>query len=670
MRRARKAQRRRVGLVPAAPGSCTAAGGLRGGRGPSHRRPAARQGRRRARGSVDIGQQQAGAVRRYHESYAELLGSMRKTQHTMSIAHGRHYAIMENLMGFGLRLHGMARESRATAGGGEERVPEALIHGAFSHALRTAHHALAALEGNLIDQGQAGIRSILESVPRMHYVAAHPEDAILIVAKDAIGGARPPEERRARVEELKAQTWIESIRSMGTDSLLEKTAGKYRREWIVCNTYKGDDRRYAIKAYGDLSQSIHANMVVSQIPYDRARVDTAFRRLEAALYSAMAAEIEWHRREPGTAGLPMDECARFMRRARGFIPEDEKCRLLVPRYGWMRKRPGRAGPARAKGGAEAQAGNGAPRVEEQARAGGAGATDDIEQERGQAMRRYFAAYDGFCAGLLGAQRLARRNHGGHRATAMEMLGFAHWLYEELVPTYHGDLDADDHNLSRAFIHGALGRNLLAAHHALVALDHNMPDQHDAGMRQILDAIAKIYYVSIHPSKVRLILAGDLIRGVEDGAEKSRMLEHFMARTGLSLSVDDVIKETEGKYYFGWIVREIYGEHDAKAISDSHKSLSGGVHPGIPDPRRSRPGIHAPYDPDDTNARFLQMNSLIYSFLAAEIEGHKAMAGAPEFPLRECMEFMARTKASMPGGACISALNPSHDSVKDSVKFRF
>lgn len=251
---------------------------------------------------------------------------------------------------------------------------------------------------------------------------------------------------------------------------------------------------------------------------------------------------------------------------------------------------------------------------------------------------YLKQQEEFWDDMAEARLYVIRNHAYHYQDVDMLVRFQHRLHRLLGPFYAGARRRGESHCPSALIHRMFAFNMMTAYHAVVALESNWTRQCVANIRNVIEAVPKMYYCKLCPDEAINVEAKDVIHGIEDRDEdkKRRMLEDWKSRGPIcdikDTSVDTMIERTKCKYGFGWFMDCLYDGKSKDAICRVRDDLSKVVHA---DTRN----IHRPYNRNEIDVCFGHVKGMMFANIAAETEGHREADAVPEFPLKECRKFI-------------------------------
>lgn len=252
------------------------------------------------------------------------------------------------------------------------------------------------------------------------------------------------------------------------------------------------------------------------------------------------------------------------------------------------------------------------------------------------MRGSIWEYNEFCRSIDAERCRSFRRHAEHYASMRYLVGFSRYLGDIIGAGYFAGLDRDWGAMHGPFAHTMFVENVLAAHHAALALERGMRRQCDAALRPVLGAVPKMYYAVMRPDEVWRMVSKDasdlfrkpkhkvaLLGGVRSAHVSSRIKE---AGAGA------LIKETRQEYSFGWLAERLYATPRRARLLRLSEELSRGAH-------SSASAARACDGADPAGERFRDIVDLLYSSLAAEIEAHADVIENERHLGEECAAFM-------------------------------
>ena len=267
----------------------------------------------------------------YYKSYTEFCNKNMNIQLQFIKDQIHHYPIIEDLFGFHYwldnKLGPIYNETKDYA---EKHISEAFTHITFSHNLLSFYTILLTLERNLLHQTKTHLRIILESIPKMNYLAFYPEEINDIIIKDRISGIRDLEEKKSELEKFKIETNVPHFQNFDSDELLQRIKGKYIFNWFLDNVYSDETKKSMKISYKDLSNSTHSSLIRQQFAYDKQFTEKILKDVELFLFYNLLAEIEGHKEMIRSKLFPIKESLEFMEKMRAVLVTDGKLPSLFP----------------------------------------------------------------------------------------------------------------------------------------------------------------------------------------------------------------------------------------------------------------------------------------------------------------------------------------------------
>lgn len=267
----------------------------------------------------------------YYKSYTEFCNKNMNIQLQTIKDNIHHYPITEDLLGFHYWLDDKVGPIyNEMTGYDVQHISEAFIHITFSHNILSFYMIFLALERNLVHQAKTHMRTILESIPKMCYLAFYPSDINDIIIKDRISGIRNLEEKKNELEKFKTETRLPVFKNFNSDEVLEKIKGKYFFKWYLDQVYADQTKKSMNVLYRDLSNSVHSSFIRPQIKYDKQITEQGLVDVELLLFYNLVAEIEGHKGMIKAKLFPLKESMEFMEKMRAVLVKDGKLPSLFP----------------------------------------------------------------------------------------------------------------------------------------------------------------------------------------------------------------------------------------------------------------------------------------------------------------------------------------------------
>jgi len=267
----------------------------------------------------------------YYKSYDEFCNKNMNIQLQTIKDQIYHYPIIEDLLGFYYWLdEKVGPIYNDTQSYDIEHISEAFTHISFSHNILSFYTIFLTLERNLLHQTKTHMRTILESIPKMNYLAFYPDNINDIIIRDRISGIRNTEDKKNELEKFKTETQISIFKNFNSDEVLERIKGKYYFNWYLDQIYADHTKKPMNILYHDLSNSIHSSLLRPQIKYDKELTDKVLRDVELLLFYNLLAEVEGHKRMISANLFPIKESTEFLEKMRAILVTDGKLPSLFP----------------------------------------------------------------------------------------------------------------------------------------------------------------------------------------------------------------------------------------------------------------------------------------------------------------------------------------------------
>ena len=291
-----------------------------------------------------------------------------------------------------------------------------------------------------------------------------------------------------------------------------------------------------------------------------------------------------------------------------------------------------------------------------------GNTDIAENELAY-VSYYYRSYSEFCNRNMNIQLQIIKDHISHYPVIEDLIGFHYWLNDKVAQIYEKDPDYAKQHVTELFIHTTFSHNVLSFYTIFSALEQNMIQQSKMIIRNIIESIPKIFYLSFYPNDFTNIVSRDVILWVKSPEERETRLKEFYDTTKLDVFRDidpkRVIEYVERKYYFKWFTERVYDEATTQSMEKLHRDLSQSTHSNFMKPQPK-------YDKETTHKMLRDMEILLFYNLVAEIEGHKEMIKAGQFPMQESNAFLERIRAALVTNGELANLFPNHPDIASKV----
>ena len=240
-----------------------------------------------------------------------------------------------------------------------------------------------------------------------------------------------------------------------------------------------------------------------------------------------------------------------------------------------------------------------------------------------------------------------------------LLGFHRWLENKVGGIYNNIACTELHKIS-GFVHVTFAHNFFACYNILLALERNLIHPVRALKRNVLESIVTMNYMAYFPNDTWLILFRDHISGTREKVErrhKLNELQHISYFHNKTLCY--LLKKTERKYYFKWLVKKVYRESTAQSMFNVHQAMSHSAHASLLRPQKN-------YEKQAVSLEISDLKLLLFYNILAEVEGHRHMLSQNIFPYSETKKFIDKMLIQIRTNGGIPSLFPDHPNIVSKV----
>lgn len=242
-----------------------------------------------------------------------------------------HYPIIEDLLGFNYWLYNKTGTTyNELSGYGTQHLSELFTTVTFSQNFLSLYTIFLTIERNLFHTARASMRTVLESLPKIFYLAFYPNEANYVFLHDIIHGIRTENEKIKKLEEFKSDTQLDIFKQFNSNELIEQIKGKYYFKWFVERVYNEQTKQAVNNIHSNLSGSTHPSFTKPQIQYDEKRINKMLRDTELLLFYNIVAEIEGHSNMIESNLFPLQESVTFMEKMRSVLVQEGRLASLFP----------------------------------------------------------------------------------------------------------------------------------------------------------------------------------------------------------------------------------------------------------------------------------------------------------------------------------------------------
>ena len=279
----------------------------------------------------------------YSEQFKKFSKSVLDIKPLIIKNHSCHYPALEMLLGFHYWLHNQIDPVYRKQKKEWYSTPR-LIHVLFMNNFSTAYSIFQAFESNSLMSTGPLLRSMLETVVKMEYLASYPDERDNMIYADAVTSMKNKEKEKAIVDVHKYISENECNKQV----ILKQINGGYYFRWYLKKLY-GDPNQDAglYKYFSQLTHSsmdkmhqqlawMHShkssNLLCSDISnYDYEILDIIPRHLEVLLFRNIVAELNGNKNMTAEGKFPCVELISFLDELYDAFPDNMESRESIKR---------------------------------------------------------------------------------------------------------------------------------------------------------------------------------------------------------------------------------------------------------------------------------------------------------------------------------------------------
>lgn len=195
----------------------------------------------------------------HKESYENFMNILTDA-HVVSCNDNRdHCKDINKLIGFSISLQQKMMPIIKAQKDIRELASEHYIQNLFFLNLLSCYESeLSTLKGLYI-QAARHHRPVLESFPKISYLASHPNETLYVIAKDHVTGIRDNNEIIDKLNELKTSIFAPLFDGITMSVVRKKLIKKYTYPWYNTQVYSSDYKSTVEKYFHTISATMHAN---------------------------------------------------------------------------------------------------------------------------------------------------------------------------------------------------------------------------------------------------------------------------------------------------------------------------------------------------------------------------------------------------------------------------